>query len=88
MASAQQGSTPAPKKPSATSGDAAAAPVQRKSNFLNEVMVELRKTTWPTFPEAYRLTMVVLAVIVAVAVYVGAIDFVLSKLTAYFHLIK
>jgi preprotein translocase subunit SecE len=63
------------------------APAQR-SNFIREVLVELKKVTWPTLPEAWRLTMVVLFVIIAVAIYVGAIDYVLSTLTTRFHLIK
>jgi preprotein translocase subunit SecE len=65
------------------------APVPaRRSNFISEVFAELKKVTWPTLPEAWRLTLVVLFVIVTVAVYVGAIDFVLSWLTNRFHLIK
>ena len=63
------------------------APV-RRSNFISEVFAELKKVTWPTLPEAWRLTVVVLFVIVSVAVFVGAIDFVLSTLTKRFDLIK
>ena len=64
------------------------APAPKRSNFLNEVLVELKKVTWPTLPEAWRLTVVVLFVIISVAIFVGAIDFVLSTLTARFHVIK
>ena len=60
----------------------------RSRNFPREVLSELKKVTWPTLPEAWRLTVVVLSVIVAVAIYVGAIDVVLSKLTSQFKLIK
>jgi preprotein translocase subunit SecE len=77
-----------PKKPIATTGEPPNAPVQRGRGFLHEVMVELRKTTWPTLPEAWRLTTVVLGVIVAMAIYVGIIDAALSFLTNRFHLIK
>jgi preprotein translocase subunit SecE len=63
------------------------APV-RRSNFISEVFVELKKVTWPTLPEAWRLTVVVLFVIISVAIFVGAIDFVLSTLTKRFELIK
>ena len=66
----------------------APAPAPRRSNFLNEVWVELKKVTWPTLPEAWRLTVVVLFVIISVAIFVGAIDFILSTLTAKYHLIK
>ena len=54
--------------------------VPRGRNFLHEVMAELKKTTWPTLPEAWRLTVVVLAVIVVIGLYVGITDFVLSKI--------
>jgi preprotein translocase subunit SecE len=66
----------------------APAPPSKRGNFLGEVLVELRKVTWPTLPEAWRLTLVVLFVIVTVAIYVGIIDFVLSSLTNRFQLIK
>ena len=68
--------------------DTPAVPVARGRNFPREVLSELKKVTWPTLPEAWRLTVVVLSVIVAVAIYVGAIDVVLSKLTSQFKLIK
>lgn len=80
----------------ANSGDKAPAPApapaplpaQRGRGFLHEVMVELKKTTWPTLPEAWRLTTVVLAVIVAIGVYIGLVDFLLSTIFNRFHLIK
>jgi preprotein translocase subunit SecE len=70
------------------SGESPQAPAPRSQNFINEVIVELKKTTWPTLPEAWRLTTVVLGVIVAVAVYVGLIDFILTVLFNKMHLIK
>jgi preprotein translocase subunit SecE len=60
----------------------------RGRSFVHEVIVELKKTTWPTPKEAWRLTTVVIGVIIAVAVYIGAIDFVLSTLTRRYGLIK
>jgi len=59
-----------------------------RRGFLHEVWVELQKTTWPTPKEAWRLTTVVIGVIVAVAVYVGAIDYILTFLTKRFDIIK
>jgi len=78
----------------ANTGDKTPAPAPapvagpRKSNFVNEVWTELKKVTWPTLPEAWRLTTVVLGVIVAIAVYVGLIDFILTVIFNRFHLIK
>jgi preprotein translocase subunit SecE len=66
----------------------ASTPAPRKTSFANEVWVELKKTTWPTLPEAWRLTTVVLAVIVAIAVYIGLVDFILTVIFNRFHLIK
>jgi preprotein translocase SecE subunit len=78
-----------PRKPMANTGDNTPAPVPRLGRgFVREVIVELNKTTWPTLPEAWRLTTVVLGVIVAMAVYVGTIDAILSFITNRFHLIK
>lgn len=64
------------------------AVLARGRSFIHEVVVELKKTTWPTPKEAWRLTVVVLMVVTAVAVYVGAIDFVLTKLTVGLKLFK
>lgn len=61
---------------------------QRKSAFLTEVLTELKKVTWPTLPEAWRLTTVVLGVIVAIAIYMGLIDFFLTVIFNQLHLIK
>ena len=78
------------KTPPAPTGGPAPAPppLARGRGFLHEVMVELRKTTWPTPKEAWRLTSVVLGVIIIVAFYIGTIDYVLSFLTKKFNLIK
>jgi preprotein translocase subunit SecE len=62
--------------------------VSKGRGFLHEVVVELQKTTWPTWREATRLTMVVLVVLLVVGVYVGLIDFILTKLTIQFGLLK
>ncbi len=68
--------------------DKGAAPWVRGRSFVHEVVVELKKTTWPTPKEAWRLTTVVIGVIVAVAVYIGTIDYVLTWLTRHYGLIK
>ena len=70
------------------STESAPSPASKGKGFLNEVIVELKKTTWPTPKEAWRLTMVVMGVIVAIAIYMGAIDAVLSWATKKFQLIK
>lgn len=43
-----------------------------------ETMVEMKKTTWPTWPEARRLTLIVIGVVVTLSIYMGLLDTVLS----------
>lgn len=60
----------------------------RGLSYLQEVVTELKKTTWPTHQEATRLTLVVIAVLVALGVYMGLLDWGLSILVNKFSLIK
>jgi preprotein translocase subunit SecE len=51
-------------------------------NYLKETRAELRKVHWPTQQEARTLTLVVLAVTVAMAALLGFLDFVFAWLMA------
>jgi len=51
------------------------------SQFLKETVRELKLTTWPDNQTLRKSTGVVLAFIVAAAVFTGAIDFFLTRLT-------
>ena len=48
--------------------------------FWRETIGELRKVTWPTPPEAWALTKVVLIVTVIMSLILGLMDFVFQKL--------
>jgi len=72
----------------ASPSENAPAPMSRGRGFLHEVIVELKKTTWPSWPEAWRLTTVVIGVILVIAFYMAFIDQALTWLTARFQLIK
>ncbi len=48
--------------------------------FYRETTGELRKVTWPTREEAWNLTRIVLVVLVAMALFLGAIDFLGAEL--------
>ncbi|MCF8036919.1 MAG: preprotein translocase subunit SecE [Desulfobacteraceae bacterium] len=48
--------------------------------FLREVKVELSKVTWPSRKETVGTTAVVLVFVIIVAIFLGAVDFVLSSL--------
>jgi len=52
--------------------------------FLKEVQEELKKVVWPTRDEVIRLTFVVIAVSLVVGLFLGGIDFILTKLTQIF----
>ena len=62
--------------------------VERTRNFVQETIVELKKSTWPTRAEATRLTSVVVGVIVGVGIYMGLLDSILTLLVSKFSLIK
>lgn len=48
--------------------------------FLAETYDELKKVTWPTKDEIVRLTAVVIFISVIVGLYIGGLDYVLTKL--------
>lgn len=64
--------------------DKAAAPGKQDSKlikFVKESYVEVvRKTSWPTKLELTKFTGVVLGTIVVIAVYLGVLDLLLTKI--------
>jgi preprotein translocase subunit SecE len=56
----------------------------KKDNFfityLKETRAELRKVNWPSQQEARTLTLVVMAVTIAMAILLGVLDFVFDRL--------
>ena len=55
-------------------------PSKERFKFISDIIAELRKVTWPTRAEALRLTGLVIAFTVAVAIILGVIDYGFSKL--------
>lgn len=51
--------------------------------FLSEVKNELAKVSWPTKKIALQLTVIVIGVSLAVAFYLGGIDFLFNKLISF-----
>ena len=49
------------------------------AQFLQEVKAELRKVTWPSWKATVGSTSVVLVVVVIMSLYLGIVDFGLSK---------
>jgi preprotein translocase subunit SecE len=48
--------------------------------FFRETIGELKRVHWPTWPEARRLTIIVIFVLVFMALFLGAVDWGASKL--------
>lgn len=48
--------------------------------FLTEVKEELYKVSWPSRQQTIRLTLVVILVSVIVGVFLGGLDYLLTKL--------
>ncbi|MGI4788037.1 MAG: preprotein translocase subunit SecE [Janthinobacterium lividum] len=55
-------------------------PQTSPAQFFQEAWVELKKTSWPNRAVLTKSTSVVLALVVAVAIWVGGIDAVLTAL--------
>ena len=51
--------------------------------FWRETIGELRKVTWPTPEEAWKMTRIVLLVMVVMAAVLGALDFGFSRLISF-----
>lgn len=49
--------------------------------FIQQTYDELKKVVWPTREELVRLTVIVLIISLIVGLYIGAIDYVLTKIT-------
>ena len=50
--------------------------------FFRETIGELRRVSWPTWPEARRLTIIVIIVLVFMALFLGLVDWGASKIIA------
>lgn len=49
--------------------------------FINEVISELKKVTWPTRDETIKLTAVVIAISIIVGAFIGGLDWLFLTLT-------
>ncbi len=54
--------------------------IDRLTEYLKDTRGELRKTSWPTREQATNLTLIVLAVTIVMAAFLGALDFVFAQL--------
>ena len=54
--------------------------MEKVLGYLSEVRAELSKVTWPKRQEVIRLTLVVFAISLIVAFYMGGLDYIFTKL--------
>ncbi len=47
---------------------------------IGEIVGELRRVTWPTREETFRLSIMVVAVAVAMGIFLGLVDLVFARL--------
>ena len=63
--------------------------IEKARRFFTEVSVELKRTTWPSRLEVRGTTMVVIVTVFVFAIFLFAVDYVLSKgvegIFAYFR---
>ncbi len=57
--------------------------IERVKQYFVDTRGELRKVTWPTRPQLINLTLIVLAVTVAMAIFLGAMDLLFSTLIGW-----
>ena len=48
--------------------------------YLSETIDELKHVSWPTRQETLKLTVIVIAISLIVAVYIGSLDFTFTNL--------
>jgi preprotein translocase subunit SecE len=53
--------------------------IARVREFVQEVLAEFRKVTWPSRQELVNSTVVVIVVTVVLALFLGAVDVVLTR---------
>lgn len=58
--------------------------INKIKQFLKEVRVELRKVVWPTPKEALGATSVVVVFVIIVSLFLGVVDFGLTKIIKLF----
>lgn len=54
--------------------------INRTKRFLGEVNIEARKVVWPNRKELVASTTVVIVTVLLVAIFIGLMDFVFSRL--------
>lgn len=61
--------------------------IRKFRQFIDDTIGELKRTSWPSRPEVYGTTMVVVVAVIIIAAYLWVVDLVLATATqALFNL--
>ena len=82
MANTSSKTVPNPKPAPATKSMPSSKPglTARMSKFLRETWIELKKTAWPSWDEMKKSTLLVLAAVLVITIWIGGLDFILGFL--------
>jgi preprotein translocase subunit SecE len=54
--------------------------------YFKEVFIEMKKVNWPTRQETLRYTLIVIGISLGVAIYLGGLDFIFTRILNNFIL--
>lgn len=57
--------------------------IQKSVQFVKEAIEELKKVSWLGRKEVVASTIVIAILIIIVAIFIGAVDFILSKIVKW-----
>ncbi|MFA6514004.1 MAG: preprotein translocase subunit SecE [Patescibacteria group bacterium] len=52
--------------------------MNKLTNYIKASITEMKKVTWPTKKETYNYTILVIGISLAVAAFLGALDYIFS----------
>jgi preprotein translocase subunit SecE len=58
--------------------------IEKVKHFLKEVYVELKRVSWLSRKDAFKYTMIVLAVTIIVAAFLGGLDYIFTEILKRF----
>jgi preprotein translocase subunit SecE len=58
--------------------------IEKVRQFLREVRAEMEKVSWPGRQEVQAATIVIIALVVLLAAFIGAVDYVVSRVLGLF----
>lgn len=53
----------------------------RANKFLRECWIELKKTSWPNYDELKKSTLLVLAAVTIITIWIGGLDYLFGLIT-------